>query len=30
VGAITLARVVDDEKLSAEILAATRKSLELR
>jgi TetR/AcrR family transcriptional regulator, transcriptional repressor for nem operon len=29
VGALTLARVVDDEKLSAEILAATRKSLDL-
>jgi TetR/AcrR family transcriptional repressor of nem operon len=29
VGAITLARVVDDEKLSEEILAATRRSLDL-
>jgi TetR/AcrR family transcriptional repressor of nem operon len=29
VGAITLARVVDDEKLSAEILAATRGSIDV-
>jgi TetR/AcrR family transcriptional repressor of nem operon len=29
VGAITLARVVDDEKLSEEIMAATRRSLDL-
>ncbi|MEJ0034987.1 MAG: helix-turn-helix domain-containing protein [Gammaproteobacteria bacterium] len=29
VGALTIARIVDDEKLSAEILAATRKSLHL-
>jgi len=29
VGALTLARVVDDEKLSEEILAATRRSIDL-
>jgi TetR/AcrR family transcriptional repressor of nem operon len=29
VGALTLARIVDDEKLSEEILAAARKSLDL-
>jgi TetR/AcrR family transcriptional regulator, transcriptional repressor for nem operon len=29
VGALTIARVVDDEKLSQEILAATRRSLDL-
>jgi TetR/AcrR family transcriptional repressor of nem operon len=30
IGALVLARVVDDEKLSEEILAATRKSIDLR